>query len=162
MSKTLTVADVKKFHTSPATQAAIAAVKLARKEAKRIGEHVDSYLDPAFATFAPFMRAERKRDPKSGERIENRKDLYLCGDLESEQVKAWFALCDRLHAENGYSGLEPGVCPFLTADWERMKTENALIALFEELIGVEISLMDERKKALELILDPPQSGKRGK
>lgn len=152
----LTVPALKKFNRSREVRAAVAAVKSTRAEAARIKEHVESYIAPAFAAFAPFTREISARDPKAGERIMEHKDLYLCGDTQDEQCARWFAECDRLHAANGYEGLKPGECPSLIADWKRSKAENALLALIEAYLGTgPIYKMELRERALELFLNPP-------
>ena len=147
----LTVADVKKFHARADVRAAIASVKEARKHSERITAHVDSYLDPAFAAFAPFYKRR-----KGGERITARKDLFMCGDVGSEQCNEWFALCDELHRANGYTDLEPGQCPALTAQHDARKCEWVLLSMVEDLTGANFNAnLELRAKVLKLFLNPP-------
>ena len=151
----LTVADVKKFHARADVRAAIASIKEARKHSERITAHVDSYLDPAFTAFAPFYTEPTKRR-KGGERITARKDLFMCGDVGSEQCNEWFALCDELHRANGYTDLEPGQCPALIAQHDARKCEWALLSMVEELTGANFNAnLKLRAKVLELFLNPP-------
>ncbi len=155
----LTVTALKKFHRSPKVRAAIAAVKTARAEAARIRAHVESYAAPAFLAFEPFTRELSARDPKKGQRIMECKDLYLAGPEQDEQCARWDAECDRLHAVNGYEGLKDGQCPALIAEYAATKAENALLVLIEDLLGSgPINLLDLRKKALDLFLNPPTVG----
>lgn len=92
---TLTVAKLKKFHRSPATLAAIAAVETARTEAARIRAHVESYLAPAFAAFEPIMYSPDD-DKRAGQRIVDHADLWMSDDEAA--CARWFAHCDVLHA----------------------------------------------------------------
>lgn len=155
---TLTVAKLKKFHRSPAALAAIAAVKAARTEAARIHAHVESYQAPAFAKFAPFTRELCPNDPRSGERIMDRGDLFLASSEQDEQCAAWYAECDRLNAVHGYT-LEPGYCPALVAEGVQRKAEQALLNLVGELTGIDgnsfNNTLELRAKTLDLFLNPP-------
>jgi len=156
---TLTVPVLKKFNRSPAVRAAVAAVKSARVEAERIAAHVATYIEPAFLAFAPFTREISERDPHKGERIMLSKDIFMCGDEYDAQCAQWYAECDRLHAVNGYEGLEAGQCPALIADHKRIKAENALLALIEGLLKTgPIYSMELRARALDLFLNPPTVG----
>lgn len=150
MTKKLTVAAaIKRFHNSPATQVAIAAVKSARAEAERIRAHVDTYIAAAFAQ-EKFVDGE-------GQRITNPRDLYLCDDDSS--MAAWYARCDKLHAANGYK-LEPGHCPALVAEEKQRKAEQVLLDLLGNLTGVDGAdfnrTLEMRARALELVLNPPK------
>ncbi len=146
----ITAKNLKKFHARADVKAAIAAVKAATAAYEKIAAHVKSYIEPAFAAFAPFTHEN------TGARITRAKDLYLIPDSQEEQCHAWYAHCDKLHAEHGYSGLEPGQCPALTAEHEKIKAENALLKLCEEFTGAAFVNLDHRKRALELFLNPPE------
>lgn len=150
---TLTIPVLKRFNARADVRAAIASIKDARKHSERITAHVESYLAPAFAAFAPFYAA---RGPQKSARIMDRKDLFKCGDLASEQCDEWFALCDDLHVANGYTDLEPGQCPALIAQHDARKCEWVLLAMVTELTGADFNgSLELRAKALDLFLNPP-------
>lgn len=150
MPAALTIATVKRFHRSPATLRAIAAVKVARAEAARISAHVASYIEPAFLALEPFYSDD-------GEVIKQSDDLFMVDGCE-ERIAAWYALCDTLHAANGYK-LEPGFCPALVAQNVARKAEQAVLDLLGTLVGCNGNdfnrTLEMRAKALELVLDPP-------
>ncbi len=78
--------------------------------------------------------------------------------LREERIAAWYALCDQLHAQNGYK-LKPGFCPALVAANVARKAEQTVLDLLGALVGCSGDdfnrSLEMRAKALELVLDPP-------
>jgi hypothetical protein len=142
----ITASSLKKFSNLREVRDAVARVKAAIEVAERTCAHVDSYLEPAFERFH-FTDEE-------GQPVIDRKDLYLSED--EVRCAEWYALCDQLHAAHGYTGLEPGQCPALTARTARIKAENALMRLIEGFLEVgPVNNLDLRARLIDIFLKPP-------
>lgn len=142
-SPRLNIANLMRIDRDPLTRTLRKALVDARKKAKTIREHVDSYAEPIFHTYN-FTSAH------TGEALKSSGDLYLVEDLEAPEVKAFYASLD--------SNLPEGHCPALTAHHEAIKAERALLQHFSKALGVEFAELygEDREKAVQLFLNPPK------
>jgi hypothetical protein len=88
-------------------------------------ERVNAYILPLFKSYGFTY---------SGQPIENPDHLYLCEDEET--IAKYYAECDRLHREHGFSGPD-GHCPALVAESALIDAENELLVSAGRLAGVD-------------------------
>lgn len=114
-------------------------------------KQVDEYIAPIFARYE-FYVSKDCRVAEKNERITKESDLYLT-DLDSDNVKAFYAECDEAHRAHGFDG-PTGHCPALVAEHLHIQAQNALLDAGEELTGIDAPMLygDKRKKMLGLLI----------
>jgi len=143
------MAQLLAFDRDPKTATLRRAVFQARDRAKTTRTHLEAYTLPVFLEYG-FVHQ------RTGEPLSHWSQLYLC----DQDPTGFYAHCDRLNRENGYTVPE-GHSPALIAEREVILTENALLQHADSHFHLGVSApyaLALREKALKLFLgaDPKE------
>jgi hypothetical protein len=128
------------------------AVCVAKANAEVTRARVNAYIKPIFESYT-FVVDPKWSERFGQERITDIKDLYLA-DLESPEIKAFYADCAAEHKAQGYMDLEAGHCPALIAEHLQIQAEHVLLESGCVLLGLEHPPfdLDLRRRMLDLLL----------
>lgn len=128
--------DAKKFRqslTSAEMRKAVSNCLIAQAMSEATQEHVDRYVKDIFDRMSPTFPLSSTAKLCKVTKIESPDQIYQA-ELDSPQVREFFAACTAAHKANGYQ-VPDGVCPKLLAKSLHLAAIRVIVELAAEMVG---------------------------